>query len=57
MKKFLKSNRNVKVRFIFFGLMEQQLIEKQKAITQQSKAYFFSNTYFSLEPQDVKEIR
>ena len=52
----MKNCPYVKVRFILVCLMEQQLIEKQKTITQQSEAFFYSNTYINMGETDVKEI-
>ena len=55
-KDFLRSHRNIKVRFVLVCLMEKQQIDERKTIISQDKAYIQSKTYNNLEAADVKEI-
>ena len=55
-KDFLRSHRNIKVRFVLVWLMEQKSFGKRKTIFAQDKAYFHSETYINVEATDVKEI-
>ena len=56
LKDFLRNHRNIKVMFVLVCLMEQKIVNKEKIVFQQDKAYFHSDTYINIESTDVKEI-
>ena len=54
--KFLKENKNTKVKFILNCMMEKAEKEKDKVIYNQDKAYFHSDTYSNLESTNTNKI-
>ena len=58
LKEFLRSHRNIKVRFVLVCMMEQmgKSSDGKTSLSIQDKAYFNSETHINLESSDVKEI-
>ena len=54
--KFLKENRNTKIRFILNCMMEKAEKEKEKVIYNQDEAYFHSDTHSNIEPTNTNKI-
>ena len=54
--KFLKENRNNKIRFILNCMMEKQQKEKDKVSYDQDEAYFHSDTHSNLESTNTNKI-